>query len=183
MSDNKQHGVGYTVSLCGVMSALALALMFMMGMVPSFEYISPAIGGILIWVVRKNLSIKYGLVSYIAVSVLALFVVPNYEATMMFILLLGYYPIIREFLQKIKPKVLRLAVKVLIYAGASVLAYTLLIRLFGMDYLEDTTFGKYTSLILLGMGGLVFIMYDFFLGLFDPIYDRVIKPKIQKRLK
>ena len=57
MSDNKQHGVGYTVSLCGVMSALALALMFMMGMVPSFEYISPAIGGILIWVVRKNLSI------------------------------------------------------------------------------------------------------------------------------
>ena len=73
--------------------------------------------------------------------------------------------------------------KVLIYAGASVLAYTLLIRLFGMDYLEDTTFGKYTSLILLGMGGLVFIMYDFFLGLFDPIYDRVIKPKIQKRLK
>ena len=45
------------------MSGLALALMFILGMIPSFEYITPAIAGILIWVIRERLGVKYGLVS------------------------------------------------------------------------------------------------------------------------
>lgn len=185
MSDKKRPSIGYIVSLCGVMSGLALALMFIMGMVPSFEYISPAIGGILILVIRKNLGVKYGLVSYFAVGLLGLLVVPNYEATMMFLFLLGYYPIIREYLQRIKPKVLQWVVKLIVYAIPTVSAYMVLVYLFGMEYLLDSSnnFGKYGSLILLGLGVLVFVLYDIFLGLFNPIYDQVIKPKIQKRMK
>ena len=85
MSDKHKPRIGYVVSLCGVMSGLALALMFLLGMIPSFEYLSPGIGGLLIWIIRKELGIKYGMISYIAVAILGLLVVPNYEATMMFL--------------------------------------------------------------------------------------------------
>lgn len=182
MSDNNRPKVGYVVSLCGVMSGLALALMFIMGMVPSFEYISPAIGGILIWVIRRELGVKYGLVSYLAVGLLGLLLVPNYEAIMMFLFLLGYYPIIREYLQKIKLKVLQWLVKLIVFAVPSVGAYMVLIYLLGLSYLSED-FGKYGAPALFGMGAVTFILYDVCLGFLYPFYDKVIKPKIKKRMK
>ena len=185
MSDKHGPSIGYVVSLCGVMSGLALALMFILGMVPSFEYLSPGMGGLLIWMIRKELGVKYGMISYIAVAVLGLLIVPNYEATMMFLFLLGYYPIIREYLQKIKIKILQWIVKLAVFAIPSVGAYMILIHLFGMTYLmEDANdFGKYGTLVLLGIGTFAFVLYDIFLGIFTPFYDQIIKPKIQKRMK
>lgn len=185
MSDKNRPSVGYVVSLCGVMSGLALAFMFMMGMVPSFEYISPAIGGLLIWIIRKNLGVKYGMVSYLAVGFLGLLIVPNYEAIMMFVFLLGYYPIVREYLQKIKFAVLRWIAKLAVFAIPSVGAYMVLIHLLGLTYLlEDANdFGKYGTLVLLGLGAFAFVLYDVFLGIFNPFYDKIIKPKIQSRMK
>lgn len=178
-------GIGYIVSLCGVMSGLALALMFIMGMVPSFEYISPAVGGVLILTVRKQLGVKYGLVCYLCVALLSLLLVPNYEASMMFLFLLGYYPIIREYCLKIKLKILRIIVKLLLYAAAATTAYTVLIHLLGLSYLlsDVSDFGKYGSLVFLGLGAIAFLLYDYFLGLFNIVYDKLIKPKIQSRLK
>ena len=185
MSDKRRPGIGYVVSLCGVMSGLALALMFILGMVPSFEYLSPAIGGMLIWIIRMQLGVKYGMVSYLAVSILGFLIVPNYEATMMFFLLLGYYPIFREYLQKIKIKLFQWIVKLAVFAIPSVGAYMILIHLFGMDYLMDEAddFGRFGSLVLLGFGAIAFILYDIFLGIFTPFYEKIIKPKIQKRMK
>lgn len=185
MSEKNKPSIGYVVSLCGVMSGLSLALMFILGMIPSFEYISPAIGGLLIWVIKKNLGAKYGFVSYLAVGILGLLLIPNPEPTMMFIFLLGYYPILREYLHKIKLKILQWVVKLAVFALPSVGAYMVLVHLFGLSYLLDDAndFGRYGSLVLLGMGTVAFIMYDIFLGLYYPFYDNVIKPKIQRRMK
>ena len=182
MSDKHGPSIGYVVSLCGVMSGLALALMFILGMVPSFEYLSPGIGGMLIWVIRKQLGVKYGLTSYLAVGILGLLIVPNYEATMMFLFLLGYYPIIREYLQKIKIRIFQWIVKLAVFAIPSVGAYMILIHLFGMEYLmEDVAeFGVWG---LLALGTFAFVLYDIFLGIVNPYYDKFIKPKIQKRMK
>ncbi len=185
MSDKKNRHIGYTVSLCGIMSGLALALMFILGMIPSFEYITPAIAGILIWVIRDRLGVKYGLVSYIAVGLLCLLITPNYEVALMYIFLLGYYPIVREYLQKIRLKVLRWAAKLVLFSVTAVSAYMILIYLFGMTYLMDETneFGQYGSLIIYCMGAFAFVMYDIFLGMYAPFYEKMVKPKIQRRMR
>lgn len=185
MSDKQKPKISYVVSLCGIMCGLAVALMFVLGMIPMFEYISPAVAGILIWVVRDRLGVKYGLVSYMSVGILCLLITPNYEASMMYLFLLGYYPIIREYLQKIRLKILRITAKLAIYAAGAVGAYAILIYAFGLAELLDEMgeFGKYGSLVLLGMGAIAFLMYDVFLGLFDPFYQKLLKPKIKKRMK
>lgn len=185
MSDKDNRHIGYIVALCGIMSGLALALMFILGMIPSFEYITPAIAGILIWVIRERLGVKYGLVSYIAVGLLCFLITPNYEVSMMYIFLLGYYPIVREYIQKIRLKLLRLIVKLVLFSVTGVSAYMILIYLFGMTYLMDETneFGKYGSLIIYGMGAFAFFMYDMFLGMYKPFYEKILKPKIMRRMK
>lgn len=185
MSEKQKPKISYIVSLCGIMSGLALSLMFVLGMIPMFEYISSAMAGILIWVIRERLGVKYGLVSYLSVGILCLLITPNYEASMMFLFLLGYYPILREYFQKIRLKILRMAAKLAVYVIGASAAYLILIFVFGMtDVFDDTEmFGKYASLVLLGMGAVAFAFYDVFLGLFDPFYQKLLKPKIQKRMK
>ena len=93
MAEKQSPGIAYVVSLCGIMCGLSLALMFCLGMIPGFEYVSPAVAGVLIWVVRERLGVRYGLVSYAAVGILTMLFTANYEASMMYIFLLGYYPI------------------------------------------------------------------------------------------
>ncbi len=184
MSEKNTPGIGYVVSLCGIMCGLAIALMFVLGMIPAFEYISSATAGVLIWVIREELGVKYGLTSYLAVGILALLITMNYEAAIVFLFLLGYYPILREHIQKIRLKLLRLVVKLTLYTVAAVSAYTVLIYVFGMkELLEDMDdFGKYSSIILLAAGAGAFLMYDLLLTVYIPLYKKLIKPKIRKRM-
>ncbi len=185
MSAKQKPHISYIVSLCGIMCGLALVMMFFLSMIPAFEYISPAVSGILLWVVYERLGTKYGIISYIAVGILCLMFTPNYEASMMFIFLLGYYPILRDYIMKLPNAVLRFAVKLAVYVAAAVSCYWLLINLFSMkQLLEDIgEMGAYGSYILLGMGAVAFVLYDLFLGLYRPFYEQVLKPKIQKRMK
>lgn len=185
MADKRTHGIAYIVSLCGIMSGLALALMFCLGMIPGFEYVSPAVAGVLIWVINEQLGLRYGLVSYAAVGIMTMLFTANYEASMMYIFLLGWYPVVRQYLGRIRPAVLRWAAKLALYAVAAVSCYMVLIYLFGMaQLLEDMgEFGRYGQWVLLGAGGIAFVLYDIFLGLFYPFYDKILKPKIIKRIK
>lgn len=181
----KPRKIGYVVALCGIMSGLALVVMFVFGFVPTFEYITPALAGLLIYVIKENLGVKYGLVSYIAVGLLCLLITSNYEVAMMFIFLLGYYPILREYFQKIKLRLLRGLVKFAVFSLTSLSCYALLIYIFGMTQLLDemNEFGRYGALFIFALSLFAFVAYDIFLGYFRPFYEKLIKPKIQKRIR
>lgn len=185
MAEKQGPGIAYIVSLCGIMSGLAVALMFCLGMIPGFEYVSPMVAGVLVWIVRENIGVRYGMVCFVAVGLLTLLFTANYEASMMFVFLLGYYPIIRQYIMKLKAAVLRWLAKLALYAVAAVSCYLVLINLFGMSQLlEDMgEFGQYGQWVLLGLGAVAFVVYDLFLGLFFPFYEKMLKPKIVKRMK
>ena len=181
----KPKRIGYIVALCGIMSGLALVVMFVFGFVPTFEYVTPALGGLLIYVIKENLGVKYGLVSYIAVGLLCVLITSNYEVAMLFIFLLGYYPILREYLQKIKLRLLRGLVKFAVFTVSTLSCYSLLIYVFGLTQLleESGDFGEYGVLFVFALSLFAFVAYDIFLGYFKPFYEKLIKPKIEKRMR
>lgn len=181
----KPQRIGYIVALCGIMSSLALVVMFVFGFVPTLEYLTPALAGVLIYVIRESLGVKYGLVSYVAVGILCVLITSNYEVAMLFIFLLGYYPILREFLQKIKLRLLRGLVKFAVFTVSSLSCYGLLIYVFGMVYLleEMNEFGQFGVVFVFALSLAAFVAYDIFLGYFKPFYEKIIKPKIQKRIR
>ena len=79
---------------------------------------------------------------------------------MMYAAFFGYYPVIKSFLESKLPRVVEWIVKFLIFNAAMVLAYVIIIFVFGMPLDEMEEFGQYAVPILLGMGNVVFFVYD-----------------------
>lgn len=171
------------IAIGGVFSALCLILMFMTGMIPFATYALPALAGaMLVAVVVENGRGTAALV-YVSVSVLSLFIVPDREASMMFIVFFGYYPIIKEKIEGLRARPLVYACKLLLFNLSVVGGYLFIIFILGMpDIMSDMgTFGKYTAVVLLGMGNLVFLIYDFALTKYISLYIHWFKPTFLRR--
>lgn len=156
-SKSKQIAIG------GISAALCLCIMFMTGMVPFSTYALPSLAGFALIPVTVEMGVSTACIVYAAAALLSLLIVPDREAAMVFIALLGYYPIIRGYFHKIKSSLLRWLLKLALFNTATVCAYTVIIYVFGLVYiLEDGGFlGSLYPYVLLAIGNFIFILYDF----------------------
>lgn len=170
------------IALGGIFSALCLLLMFMTGLVPFATYALPALAGAMLVAVVVEIGPKMALLVYISVSILSVFVVPDREAAMMFIAFFGYYPILKEKLELIKTRTLEWLVKLGIFNLMIVGAYAAMTFLFGFPSMIDEMgeFGRYSALILLGFGNIVFLLYDFALTRYISVYIKWFRPKFMR---
>ena len=154
------------VAIGGVAAALCLLLMFCTGLVPFATYALPA------------------MVVYAAVALLSLGIVPDREAAMLFIFFFGYYPVITGLIQRLPTMVLQLVIKFVLFNVAMILSYLIIIYVLGIpDILESFgDFGKYSALVLLGMGNVVFAVYDFALSNIVDVYHCWFRPKFLRKL-
>ena len=144
----------------GILTALSVVLMFLTGVIPFLTFALPALAGALLILIVMEIGSKWALCVYAAVSILSLLVVADKEAAMMYAAFFGYYPVIKSFLESKLPRVFEWIVKFLIFNAAMVLAYLVIIFVFGMPLDEMEEFGRYSVPILLGMGNVVFFVYD-----------------------
>lgn len=144
----------------GILTALSVVLMFLTGVIPFLTFALPALAGALLILIVMEIGSKWALCVYAAVSILSLLVVADKEAAMMYAAFFGYYPVIKSFLESKLPRVFEWIVKFLIFNAAMVLAYLVIIFVFGMPLDEMEEFGRYAVPILLGMGNVVFFVYD-----------------------
>lgn len=149
------------VALCGIISSVSVVLMFMTGLVPFLTYTLPAVSGALLAIIVIEINKKWATGAYIAISLLSLLIVADKEAAMFFVAFFGYYPIIKEVIENKLPKVLEWIVKLLLFNVAAVVAYAVIIYVFGIPFDEMEEYGKYSILLLLAMGNVIFILYDY----------------------
>ena len=101
---------------------------------------------------------KMALTAYGAVSLLSLLFVPDKEVALVFVFLLGYYPLVKPKLERIRPKLLRGACKLLLCNGAVLAMYGLVLLLaalnFGFVKLDDV---KEVGIYLTGIFPLLFV--------------------------
>ena len=169
------------VAIGGVASALCLLFMFLTGVIPFATFALPAIAGmVLISVVVEN-GYKVAFCVYASVSLLSLIIVPDREAAMMFIGFFGYYTIIKGKLDKIKSRFVRLVSKFSIFNVAVICVYAIIIYFFGLTELLDESLGKYTLLVLLALGNIVFVVYDFALKRMAIAYIYWFRPKFLRK--
>lgn len=175
-----KHSMSYRIALGGTLASMCLLSQFITGVFPVFYIIMPMICGILVTVMAAETSTWWGFLMYLAVSILSLFVTPNKDAALIFILFFGHYPLIRPYLYRIRIKPLIYGAKLLIY-NICVLAYFFLtVYLFGMDELlkEMGDFGRYGAFILLGTVNMMFISYDYLMDISMEVYRKRLHPKI-----
>lgn len=150
------------IALGGVMAALAVVIMCLGGIIPIATYVCPMLCAIILSFVLAITGKRIAWAWYVAVSILSLLLGPDKEAAAVFVFL-GYYPIIKPWLDRRKVPVLW---KFAVFNGAILILYSLLIYLFRMDQViqEFRELGMVLTLVTLLMGNGVLFMLDTLLG-------------------
>lgn len=98
----KRSSESRKIALSGVFGSLAAVLMLMGGILPLATYVAPALAGILIVPVAIEFGIKTGYVLYAAIGLLSLFVVPDKEMSLIFVFFLGFYPLLKASIERMR---------------------------------------------------------------------------------
>lgn len=146
------------VALGGMMAALAIVIMCLGGLIPVATFVCPMLCMLLLVVVLRTCGRQIAWAWYGAVSILSVLLSPDKEAAAVF-LFLGYYPIIKPDMDRMRLKWLW---KLLLFNGAVLLMYWLLMGVFGMTQLsaEFEELGTAMTMVMLLLGNLVFILLD-----------------------
>lgn len=170
------------IALCGIFGALALLVMLGGNLIPLAVYICPALAGLLILPVAHETDRRTGLLFYAGIALLALFLLPDKEPAVLFIAFLGYYPLLKYALEKIRPAFFCWFLKLALFNSTVLGAYYLMLHLFGFeslaqDFAEMTGF---LGVLLLVLANFTFFIYDFAIGKLYRVYQLLIYPRIVK---
>jgi len=142
------------------MTALSVVLMMLTTLVPVFMYVLPIVTGLLVLFTADASNKKWGLGVYFSTAFLSLLLITDKEAALTYALFFGYYPLIKDIIEKL-PKWVAWILKLVLFNLAAVGIGVISFYLFGVSGDEYNEFGKYTIPILLIMANVAFILYDF----------------------
>ena len=146
------------IAFGGVMAALALVIMNMMGLIPIATYTCPSLAMILLSVVLKLCGRRIAWAWYGAVAILSVLMAPDKEAAAIFTVL-GYYPIIKPAFERTKmPNTCKY-----LYFNVVILAmYWLLINLMGLTEIAKKfrELGVLFTVVMLLLGNMIFQLLD-----------------------
>ncbi len=168
-------------AVCGLMTALSVVLMMLTTLVPVFMYVIPIITGLLVLFTADFADKKWGIGVYFASAFLSILLITDKEAALTYALFFGYYPLLKDLIEKL-PKALAWILKFILFNAAAVGIGVISFYLFGVSGDEYNEFGKYTVPILLIMANVAFILYDicltknrFLLTRFSEKFKKIIK--------
>ena len=163
------------------MSALAVVFM-LLSYFPYLTYAIPAVAGRFIMVTVIEINLKWAFLSY-STSAVLVFLFAEPESRLLYIFFLGYYPILKAIIEKIKKPVIEWILKVLSFNLAVLVVYMIFAKPMGIDFSDFDTFGKYGALIVLSLGNLAFVLYDIAVSRMATVYMWVVRPKFENILK
>lgn len=168
-----------TIALCGVLAALATALLFLGGTLPFAAIACPVLASLVLIPVYAETGWKWGLVWYLTVAILGLLLAPEKEAAILFAFF-GCYPILRKWVGRLRSKVLQWALKLLYVNLAVLAAYALMIFVFRMEAIaqEYAQMQLYLLIALLLLANLSFVIYDLLIGRLEIYYHVRLRPKL-----
>ena len=164
------------LALAGMMAALGVVILCLGGIIPIALYACPILASAVLLPVRGNCRPSYGWCCYAAIAVLGLLLGPDKEAASLF-LFLGYYPLIKPKLDAISNRALCLVCKLGIATLAIGTMYALLLYVIGLAAVveEFAATAPWMLWTTVGLGVVVFLLYDMLLGRFALRFDKTRK--------
>lgn len=152
-----------SVAFGGMMAALAITVMAMVGLIPIATYVCPMLCMLLLLFVKSQCGYRIGWAWYGAVAVLSALMGPDKEAAGIFIVL-GYYPLVKPYLDKFR---CRFIVKALFFNIVIILFYLFYSYILGVTaILEDfQQLGFIGLCITLALGNVCFLLLDYVINM------------------
>ena len=176
------------VALCGLLAALMVIVMLLGSIVPVAALLCPALAGLFLIPAIREYGMGTGVSLYGATAVLSLVLLPDKEVALLFTLILGPFPLLRPFLDRIVLRPLRVLTKLLLCSLLLVLCYTLLLLVLAPAGLE-AELGAYSRgmlILLLILFNVMFLFYDICITRITALYEyklrgRLFHPKRNKK--
>ncbi len=146
-------------AICGLMTALSVVLMMLTTLIPVFMYVIPIVTGLLVLFTADVSNKKWGAGVYFSTAFLSILLITDKEAALTYALFFGYYPLIKDLIEKL-PRLISWLLKLFVFNLAAVSIGVIGFYVFGVSGDEYNEFGKYTIPILLIMANAAFILYD-----------------------
>ena len=168
------------IAFWGMAAGLSMVILLLGGVIPVATYAVPMLCGLLLLPILLEFGEKAAWATFFAVAALALMLDFDKEAAF-FYLFIGYYPIVKWRLDKLRPKALRIAAKIALFTVSMVVMYALLQLLFPvLAVLKDfEEMGVLLSVLFLAAYVLCMMLYDWLLIYYVMLYGNRIRPKLK----
>ena len=171
----------FKVTFGAVLAALATVFM-LLSFFPYLTYAVPAISGLFIMIAVIELNKKYSFLVYLTSGFL-IFLFAEPESKLLYICFFGFYPILKAIIEILNKPLFEYILKFILFNMMMVIIYSVFAKLFNISLEDFGQFGKYSALIFLGFGNIVFFVYDFAISRFAVTYYNFIHPKVKKIFK
>lgn len=150
----------FKVSLGGVIGALSLVMMLLTTLVPFGTYAFPAFAGMLLVCVVIELSYTWAFLVYFVVSLMSLLMLSDKEAALYYAVFLGFYPIIKGLIERVKSKFLQYLIKYTVFNICIIGAFYISILVLSIPKESFNIFGVYLPWVFLIIANITFLLYD-----------------------
>ncbi len=152
----------YRTALGGVLSALALAVVFMGSVFPFSEYLGLVIASLCVMLFRTEFGGKSSFLMYLSVSLLSLFISPSIESSLLFTAFLGWYPIIKKPVEAHTKQPFTLLIKYALVNISVLSLYYFLLHVLQLTALTEDFLGEpaWMTVVLIVLYNITFYFYD-----------------------
>lgn len=158
-----------------MLSALAVVFLLLGAMVELLDLSAAAMASLTVMVAVIELGKGWACGVYLVSALLSVLMFPQ-TATIVFAMFLGFYPVLKVFLDRIKPLLLQYAVKLVCFNAFLVAAFWLIKKLVGVEnaWLDSNLW------VLALLGNATFVVFDFALAKLAVFYIVKIKNRMRK---
>ena len=171
------------VALGGAVAALSLVLMFMTALIPFGTFAFPTFAGMLLTVIVIEINFGYAVAVYAATALLSFLLVPDKEAALIYTIFLGFYPIIKGLIERIKSKAFQYVIKFALFNGCMIAEFFIAVKLLSIPEDSYYLFGLNLPIIFLLLGNVFFFIYDICITRLVTIYLLKWRDKLNKNTK
>ena len=165
-----------------MVAALSITVM-LTSYFPYLTYAIPAIAGLFMIVPLIECGVAWGFGAYISSAVIIL-IVGEMESKILYVMLLGYYPIVKSLIERINKQAIEWVLKLICFNIAAVAFYFVASSaVFGVSFDDFGEWGKYGAWGFLGLCNIVFVIYDIGISRIASYYMMTLHNKVKKIIK
>lgn len=169
------------LAFSSIMTALTIVCLYGSVALPTGRIALLAITSLCILITHAECGTKFSLLQFFSSALLGILLVPFKLQMILFVAFIGYYPIVKSYIERIGKTWLEWIVKILFFNAVLIIAYFILTNFLmthmNLGVIFDIVMSHLLSVVVLAE--IVFILYDYMLSLLASYYVNVI----QKRLK
>ena len=166
----------YRLAFCALLAALGTAFMLSGNLIPVLTYVSPMFASLTLIPVLREFGKKYAWMTWAVTAALALMLCADREAAF-FYLFIGYYPIIKPDLDRIRSGPARILVKLAVFTAAIALMVLSLLFVVGMNDIREAltwNIAFYTMMIA------VMFLFDRTFASMTILYEKRLRPVLMR---